>query len=172
MEIFISGYTYQFLAIFWACLTRPKEIKKNVVWNYHRHHLRHNYHSGCGIHVKDPPHHRYTLMQSSRLETLDPGYFYYANFTIPWGASSISISRSYISSGDVNPAIISSSEFSNVVRNPSAMTYGIWYSGHNMGTTISVSLSPGSYTLIFYNSDLITLDTISAVNGITLSYSS
>ena len=113
----------------------------------------------------------YTLMQSGQVETLSPGYFYYVNFTVPSGASSISIAGSYISSGDVNAAVIPSSEFPNVVSNPSAMANGLWYSGDNMGATINVSLSPGSYTLIFYNSNLITTDTISVVNAITLSYS-
>lgn len=112
----------------------------------------------------------YTLMQSGQVETLDPGYFYYVNFTVPSGASSVSITGSYISSGDVNAAVILSSEFFGVVSNPSAMTNGLWYSGDNAGATISVSLSPGSYTLIFYNSNLITTDTISVVNAITLSY--
>jgi len=114
----------------------------------------------------------YTLMQSGQVETLSPGYFYYVNFTVPSGASSISITGSYISSGDVNAAVIPSSEFSNVAGNPSAMANGLWYSGDNTGATISVSLSPGSYTLIFYNTNLITTDTFSIVNAITLGYTS
>ena len=120
--------------------------------------------------ISSSPHH-YTLMQSGQVETLSPGYFYYVNFTVPSGASSVSISGSYISSGDVNAAVIPNSEFSSVASNPSAMVNGLWYSGDNTGATISASLSPGSYTLIFYNSNLITMDTISVVNAITVTYS-
>jgi len=120
--------------------------------------------------ISSVPRH-YTLMQSGQVETLNPGYFYYVNFTVSSGASSVSISGSYISSGDVNAAVISSSEFSSVASNPSAMVNGLWYSGDNTGATISASLSPGSYTLIFYNSNLITADTISVVNAITVTYS-
>jgi len=69
------------------------------------------------------------LMQSGHVITLNPGYFYYVNFTVPSGAYSISITGSYVSGGDVNAAVIFASEFSIVESNPSTMANGLWYSG-------------------------------------------
>ena len=114
---------------------------------------------------------QFTLMQSGQVITLNPGYFYYVNFTVPSGAYSISVTGSYVSGGDVNAALIFASEFSIVESNPSTMANGLWYSGDNTGATISASLSQGSYTLIFYNSNLITRDIISVVDAITVTYS-
>ena len=114
---------------------------------------------------------QFTLMQSGQVITLNHRYLYYFNFTVPSGAYSISITGSYVFGGDVNAAVIFASEFSIVESNPSTIANELWCSLDNTGATISASLSQGSYTLIFYNSNLITRDIISVVDAITVTYS-
>ncbi|MGC8618877.1 MAG: hypothetical protein ACP5UZ_09160, partial [Thermoplasmata archaeon] len=60
-------------------------------------------------------------------------------------------------------------QFGQFTQNPGGNGY-VWTSGDNQGTTISASLSPGQYSLVFYNSNIITSDTITIVNSIVLNY--
>jgi len=110
-----------------------------------------------------------TVLPSGTVESLSPGYYYYVNFTIPSSATSASIYGSYTSSADVNVYILTPEQYGAFTQNPGGNGY-MWYSGDNQGATISVSLGPGQYSLVFYNSNIITSDTISVVNAITLQY--
>ena len=80
-------------------------------------------------------------------------------------------SGSYTSSADVEVAVLTPTEFGAFTQNPSAISNGQYFSGDNQGTTIDVSLnSGGSYTLVIYNANIFTPDTVTIANSITLGY--
>jgi hypothetical protein len=122
--------------------------------------------------ISAPRHHSYTLMASGDEWTLNPGGFYYVNFTVPSGAYSVSLAGSYVSSGDINAAVMTSSELSAFLENSSNVSNPIWYSGDGTGASFNVSLQPGTYAFLILNSNLYTSDTFTIFNAITLSYTS
>ena len=55
-------------------------------------------------------------------------------------------------------------------QNPGSISSPQYYYGDTQGSTINAQLSPGSYTVVFYDPGLITQDTISVVNQVTAKY--
>ena len=102
--------------------------------------------------------------------SINPGSSHGYNFTIPNGSYSISLSGSYTSQGKVEVAILTPAQYGAFTQNPSSIDSSQYYYGDTGGSTIDASLSPGQYTLVFYDPGIITQDTVTVVNPITLTY--
>lgn len=112
-----------------------------------------------------------TLLSSGTVESLSPGYYYYVNFTLPSGSYSISLSGSYTSNNNVEVGVLTATQFGAFTQNPSSISSAGWYSGDNDGATISFTPSPGtSYSLVIYDANVFTSDTVTVVNAVTLTY--
>ena len=112
-----------------------------------------------------------TLVSSGTVESLSPGYYYYVNFTLPSGAYSIALSGSYTSNNNVEAGVLTATQFGAFTQSSSTISSAGWYSGDNDGATISFTPSPGtSYSLVIYDANIFTSDTVTVVNSITLAY--
>lgn len=113
----------------------------------------------------------HTVISSGTVESLNAGYYYYINFTVPTSAYSISITGSYSSNNNVEVGILSSTQFGAFTQNPSTITSANWYSGDNQGATINFSPTSGhTYSIVIYDGNIITSDTVTIVNAFTLTY--
>ena len=112
-----------------------------------------------------------TVISSGTVESVNAGYYDYINFTVPSGAYSVSLTGSYTSNNNVEVGVLSSTQYGAFTQNPSTVTSADWYSGDNQGATINFSPPAGhSYTIVIYDANLFTSDTVSVVNAISLTY--
>lgn len=112
-----------------------------------------------------------TVLSSGTVQSLNSGYYYYINFTVPTGAYSISLSGSYISNNNVEVGVLTSIQFGAFTQNPSTITSASWYSGDSGGATINFTPSSGtSYSLVIYDGNIFTSDTVTIANTIVLDY--
>ena len=109
------------------------------------------------------------ILSSGTVESFSPGYYLCENFTIQSSSYNGQITGSYTSSADINCYVLTPVEFGQFTQNPGSNGY-IWASGNNGGTTISASLPPGQYSLVFYNSNIFTPDTVTVISSIIAQY--
>lgn len=112
-----------------------------------------------------------TLLSSGTVQSLNAGQYYYINFTVPSGATSISLSGSYTSNNHVEVGVLTNTQFGAFTQNPSTITSAKWYSGNNDGATIRFTPSSGaSYSLVIYDGNILTSDTVTIDNTVVLDY--
>lgn len=112
-----------------------------------------------------------TVITSGTVESVNAGYYDYINFTVPTGAYSVSLTGSYTSNNNVEVGVLSSTQYGAFTQNPPTITSADWYSGDNQGATISFSPSAGhTYTIVIYDANTLTSDTVSIVNAVSLTY--
>ena len=112
-----------------------------------------------------------TLLSSGTVESLNPGHFYCITFSAPSGASAVSLSGSYSSNNNVEVGVMTATQYGAFTQNSAVISSGCWYSGDNGGTTINfIPYSGTSYYLVIYDANIITSDTITVVNSITVTY--
>ena len=117
-----------------------------------------------------PQVHTATLLSQGNVYSINPGSSDTVNFTIPSGAYSISVAGSYTSQGKIEVAILTPTEYGAFTQSTSSIQSSQYYYGDTQGSTINAQLSPGQYTLVFYDPGIITQDTVTVVNPITLTY--
>lgn len=111
------------------------------------------------------------LLSSGTVESLNAGYWIYVNFSVPANAYSIFLNGSYTSNNHVEVGVLTSYQYGAFTQNPSTISNAGYYSGNNDGATIYFIPSSGtSYTLVIYDGNFITADTVTIVNAITLTY--
>lgn len=112
-----------------------------------------------------------TLLSSGTVESLNPGHYYFITFSAPSGASAVSLSGSYSSNNNVEVGVMTATQYGAFTQNSAVISSGCWYSGDNGGTTINfIPYSGTSYYLVIYDANIITSDTITVVNSITVTY--
>ncbi|MEM4066949.1 MAG: hypothetical protein QXV17_08830 [Candidatus Micrarchaeaceae archaeon] len=112
-----------------------------------------------------------TIMSSGTVKSLGAGQYIYAAFTVPSGDTA-SVQGSYISSGNIEVAVMNAAEYSSFVNGSSSISNAIFYSGDNTGATISASMGSGTYYIVIFDANIITPDTFTVVNSITVSITS
>ena len=111
-----------------------------------------------------------TLLSSGTVEPLSPSD-YYVNFTLPSESYSISLSESYTSNNNEEIGVLTATQFGAFTQNPFSISSAVWYSGDNDDPTISFIPSPGtSYSLVIYNANAFTSDTVTVVKAVNLTY--
>jgi len=116
--------------------------------------------------------HTFVIVPQGQVFSINPGSSYSYNFTIPNGAYSISLTGSYTSQGKIEVAILTPTQYGAFTQNHDSITSSQYYYGDTQGSTINAQLSPGQYTLVFYDPGIFTQDTVTVVNPITLTYTS
>jgi len=119
-----------------------------------------------------PVQHTLTLFAQGDVFSINPGAYEFVNFTIPSTATGIGVTGSYSSAGSVEVGILTQAQYGAFTQNPSSISSSPYYYGDTQGATIDAGLAPGEYTLVFYDPGLITTDTVTVVNPITLTYTS
>ena len=117
-----------------------------------------------------PQVHTVTLLLQGNVYSINPGSSDIVNFTIPSDAYSISVVGSYTSQGKIEVAILTPTEYGAFTESTSSIQSSQYYYGDTQGSTINAKLSPGQYTLVFYDPGIITQDTVTVINPITLTY--
>ncbi len=119
-----------------------------------------------------PTSHSSTLLSSGTIKSVGPDKYYCVNFTAPTGAYSISISGSYTSNNNIEVGVLTARQLGAFTQNESTIADARWYSGNNVGSTISLVLfSSGTpYYLVIYNGNSSTSDTVTIDNAIALDY--
>ncbi len=110
------------------------------------------------------------LISQGTVFSINPSSYNIVNFTVPTGAYSISVTGSYTSQGKIEVAILTPTQYGMFTQNPSSISSSQYFYGDTQGSTINAALSPGQYTLVFYDPGIITQDTVTIVNPITLTY--
>lgn len=112
-----------------------------------------------------------TLQSPGTVESLNPGNYYSIMFTVPSGASTVSLSGSYSSNNNVEVGVMTATQYGAFTQNTEVISNGCWYSGNNDGATINfIPHSGTSYYFVIYDANIITSDTITVVNSITVTY--
>ncbi len=112
-----------------------------------------------------------TLVSFGTVQSLNAGHYIYYTFTVPSGAYSIYLSGSYSSNNNVKVGVLTNTQFGAFTQNPSTISSASWYSGNNGGATISFYPSSGtSYSIVIYDANFFTSDTVTVANSFTLSY--
>jgi len=111
-----------------------------------------------------------TLISSGQVFSINNRNYIAINFSIPQSAYSINITGSYVSNGKVAVAILTPTQYGAFTQNTSSMSLSDYYYGYNEGSTINSQLSPGQYSLVFYDPGIITQDTITVINPIIVRY--
>ena len=92
-------------------------------------------------------------------------------FSVPSGAVAVSLSGSYSSNNNVEVGVMTATQYGAFTQNSAVISSGCWYSGDNGGATINfIPYSGISYYLVIYDANIITSDTITVVNSITVTY--
>ncbi len=110
-----------------------------------------------------------TIYTGAYSTSIPDGGYIYENFTMPRFMSWAVVFGSFTSSGTIDAAVLTPSEFGSFQQNPSSINSGPYYS-QTTGTSLNVSLGNGSYTFVFYNPSVVPLTaiTLSIGSAITL----
>lgn len=126
--------------------------------------------SGSSVSSTVPQVQNLVLVHQGTVFSINPGNYDIVNFTVPSGAYSVSLTGSYTSQGKIEAAILTPTQYGMFTQNPSTISSSQYYYGDTQGSTIDASLSPGTYTLVFYDPGIITQDTVTVINPIVLTY--
>ena len=123
-----------------------------------------------------PVPHSETLFTQGQVFSIGPNAQYgyeYSEFSTPSTATGISVSGSYTSQGSVEVAILTATQYGAFEADHSSLASdNTYYYGDTQGSSISATLSPGTYYLVFYDPGVFTTDTVSIVNPVVFSYTS
>ncbi len=102
-------------------------------------------------------------------------YAWHSNFTIPSGATGISITGAYSSTGPVEAAILSAPQYSAFHSNHLGIANNnTYYYGNAQGATIdtlNASLAPGTYAFEFYDAGTSGTDNVTVTSPMVVKFS-
>lgn len=131
---------------------------------------------GIGV---TPTQHQVTLFSQDYVFSIGGNAQYgseYSEFSTPSTATGVSISGSYTSTGNVEVAILTPTQYGEFESNNANLaTDNTYYFGDTTGGTINTPLSAGTYYIVFYSPSGVfgsTEDTVTIVNPIIAYYTS
>jgi len=92
------------------------------------------------------------------------------NFTVPEGAVQGQLDGVYTSTSGIDVAMVTMAQYSAINSNPGTITCASNYYGSGTTGTIATPLTPGNYSLIFYNPSSSAVDNVTISQTILLSY--
>lgn len=102
--------------------------------------------------------------------TVGPGARKTINFTVPVDGVKGSINGTYVSTGSIEAATLTPAQYNQTLSTPGAIATMPDYYGSGTNVTMATPLTPGNYTLVFYNPSTSASDNVTVAQTILLSY--